>query len=108
MISEIVRQEAVYTATQSIPKGKVSTYGNIARVTGKRVHPRTVGAILGNNHDARVPCHRVVASDGSTGGYNKGISEKIIPASGLHEKETIDIRPASKEINIPQDARTSQ
>ena len=84
----IVRQEAVYTATQSIPKGKVSTYGNIARVTGKRVHPRTVGAILGNNHDARVPCHRVVASDGSIGGYNKGISEKI----KILKKEGVEIK----------------
>lgn len=75
--SVIERQEAVYRATQGIPKGKVRTYKSIARATGKSVHPRTVGIILNKNHNPEVPCHRVVSSDGSIGGYNKRVSEKI-------------------------------
>lgn len=73
----IARQEVVYRAAQKIPKGKVATYKTIALVAGKGMHARTVGVILGNNYDMRVPCHRVVSSDGSIGGYNRGIFEKI-------------------------------
>lgn len=73
----IARQEAVYRITQKIPKGKVGTYKDIANAAGKKVHPRTVGILLNRNHDPRVPCHRVVSSDGSMGGYNKGVPEKI-------------------------------
>lgn len=73
----IARQEAVYRATQGIPKGKVRTYKSIARVAGKSIYPRTVGIILNKNHNPDVPCHRVVSSDGSIRGYNKRVSEKI-------------------------------
>lgn len=85
--SVIIRQEAVYKVTQKIPKGKVVIYQDIARVAGKGVHSRAVGVILGNNYDIHVPCHRVVASDGSVGGYNKGVSEKI----KILKKEGIEI-----------------
>ena len=37
---------------------------------------RAVGAILKTNYDPTVPCHRVIRSDGSLGGYNRGASEK--------------------------------
>jgi O-6-methylguanine DNA methyltransferase len=67
--------EGVYKLASLIPKGKVSTYGAIAEQLG--MHPRAIGVILHKNKDKNVPCHRVVRANGSVGGYNKGIDEKI-------------------------------
>ncbi len=55
---------------EKIPKGKVSTYREIAHQLGTRAY-RAVGTALKKNPDApRIPCHRVVSSDGSLGGYD--------------------------------------
>lgn len=56
-------REKVYNLVRQIPKGKVTTYGAIA----KRLHmsPRTVGTALHlNPYEGDVPCHRVVNRDG--------------------------------------------
>jgi O-6-methylguanine DNA methyltransferase len=70
-------QKKVYNATRVIPKGKVSTYAAIARAIGEPRASRAVGGALNRNKSAEVPCHRVIRSDGSTGGYNGGIAKKI-------------------------------
>ncbi len=58
----------VYELVARIPKGKVLTYGDIAREIGLKT-PRQVGWILHRNDDQEhVPCHRVVFSDGSVSG----------------------------------------
>lgn len=56
--------ERVYALVARIPRGKVLTYGDIARAVG--THPRVVGRILHNNpySSEKVPCHRVVNSQG--------------------------------------------
>ncbi len=72
--------ERVYRLTSQIPKGKVTTYGAIAKKLGKPRASRAVGRILGANpHPIVVPCHRVVRSDGGLGGYTspRGIEMKI-------------------------------
>jgi O-6-methylguanine DNA methyltransferase len=38
---------------------------------------RAVGNILNKNYDPKIPCHRVIRVDGSTGGYNRGSAQKI-------------------------------
>ncbi len=65
----------VWFLVSYVPVGFVTTYGNLAKVLG--VHPRSVAAALRANHTSSIPCHRVVAADGSVGGYNKGREEKI-------------------------------
>lgn len=56
----------VYEAVKLIPKGKVSTYGEIARFLGKPHYARQVGwALHKNPAPIKVPCHRVVFSDGN-------------------------------------------
>jgi O-6-methylguanine DNA methyltransferase len=56
----------VYGAVSKIPKGKVATYGQIAKLTGIK-NPRVVGNILHKNPDPRnIPCHRVVNFQGKT------------------------------------------
>ena len=57
-------EEKVYQIVTEIPKGKVMTYGQIARYVGANT-PRIIGRIMHNNENPKiVPCHRVVFSDG--------------------------------------------
>ncbi|HQK63679.1 MAG TPA: MGMT family protein [Candidatus Staskawiczbacteria bacterium] len=53
------------------------TYKQVAKLSGSPRAYRVVGNILNKNHDPKIPCHRVVRSDGKTGGYNKGSAQKI-------------------------------
>ena len=58
-------KEKVYGFLETIPRGKVATYGQIASVLGNRNLARVVGNILHSNPDPqRFPCHRVVNSKG--------------------------------------------
>jgi O-6-methylguanine DNA methyltransferase len=69
----------VYTLTKQIPKGKVATYGQLARLAGSPGAARAVGMLMKTNPNApHTPCHRVVASNGKLTGYSggKGISTK--------------------------------
>lgn len=61
---------------RGIKKGETLTYGEVARRAGNRKAARAVGAILHTNYDPKIPCHRVVRSDGSLGGYNRGLARK--------------------------------
>lgn len=81
----------VYRICSSIPKGKVATYGQLARLAGKPKAARAVGVFMKNNPDAPiVPCHRVVASDGKLTGYSGigGVNKKkkMLIAEGVSLK----------------------
>lgn len=54
--------DKIYIAVKKIPKGRVVTYGEIAKMLG--ISPRTVGWVLHANRDLKVPCHRVVNKEG--------------------------------------------
>lgn len=69
--------KSVYEVVKNIPKGKVMTYKEVAKKAGSIKASRAVGNILNKNFDLKIPCHRVVRSDGSIGGYNRGLSNKI-------------------------------
>ncbi len=57
---------AVYEFVKTVPKGKVTTYGDVARAVGKPRASRQVGwALHSNPYQGTVPCHRVVFKDGS-------------------------------------------
>ncbi len=56
----------VYALVRRIPRGKVATYGQVARLLGAPRSARVVGwAMHGNPHGSRVPCHRVIQQGGS-------------------------------------------
>jgi len=75
---EIDLFEEVYKLTRQIPKGKVSTYGAIAKALGDIRASRAVGFALNQNPDPDfTPCYKVVNSDGTLGGFGLGIEEKI-------------------------------
>lgn len=80
-------RELVYEITSRIPKGKVATYGQIARLVGKPKAARMVGHYMKvNPHAPRVPCHRVVASNGALTGYSLGgveVKHKLLQKEGV-------------------------
>jgi methylated-DNA-[protein]-cysteine S-methyltransferase len=75
-------QVSVLQAVRTIPAGTVWTYGQMARAIGKPQASRAVGQALGRNPvPVVVPCHRVIASDGSLGGYSGGgglVSKRLL------------------------------
>jgi methylated-DNA-[protein]-cysteine S-methyltransferase len=71
-------QERVYKMVSSIPPGQVRSYGWVARQIGNPLAARAVGQALSSNPiPIVIPCHRVVASDGSLGGFSAGTRWKI-------------------------------
>jgi O-6-methylguanine DNA methyltransferase len=69
-------KEKVLRVVSKIPRGKVLTYKKVAEFAGRPRAYRAVGNILNGNYDPKIPCHRVVRSDGKTGGYNRGVRRK--------------------------------
>ncbi len=70
-------EQKVYKETAKIPKGKVSSYKNIALRIGRPKAYRAVANALHKNPFAPgVPCHRVIRSDGAIGGFAKGTASK--------------------------------
>jgi methylated-DNA-[protein]-cysteine S-methyltransferase len=67
----------VLSNVSKIPKGKTMTYKEVANQSGNPKAYRAVGNILNQNYDPKIPCHRVIRSDGKIGGYNRGKTNKI-------------------------------
>ncbi len=83
-------ENKVFSAVKKIPRGKVSTYSCVAKAIGALKAYRAVGNALNKNTNPDVPCHRVVRSDGTVGGFAHGTKKKIL----LLEKEGISIANA--------------
>ncbi len=64
--------QKVYAIVRRIPRGKTMTYGEVASRAGNPRAARAVGTLMSKNYDPRMPCHRVVRSDGRIGDYNRG------------------------------------
>lgn len=70
---QLTFKEKIYKLTKQIPKGKVATYGQLAKLAGSPGAARAVGMCMRTNPNAPiVPCHRVVASNGKLTGYSAG------------------------------------
>ncbi|HPN55146.1 MAG TPA: MGMT family protein [Candidatus Moranbacteria bacterium] len=76
--------EKVFAVVRKIPKGKTLSYKRVAELAGYPKAFRAVGNILNKNHNPKIPCHRVIRSDGKFGGYNRGAGqkEKILKKEG--------------------------
>ena len=78
-------QEAVWRELRKIPPGETRSYAQIAAAIGQPKAVRAVGTANGDNHVAvLIPCHRVIRSDGSLGGYAGGLDRKrkLLAAEG--------------------------
>jgi len=75
----------LYTLLSLVPPGMVTTYSSLARAAG--LHPRLAGLLLSRNPTPIiVPCHRVVRSDGSLGGYRYGgprVKRRLLELEGV-------------------------
>ncbi|MFH1290803.1 MAG: MGMT family protein [Nanoarchaeota archaeon] len=81
--------EKCYKVLRKVPRGKVTTYGALARAVGKPGAARAVGNAMNKNfHAPRVPCHRVVRSDGKVGGFATGTAKKI----KMLKKEGVEVK----------------
>jgi len=69
--------EKVLNIVAKIPAGKVMTYKEVAERAGSPWAARAVGSIMKANFNPKIPCHRVIRSDGVAGEYNRGRDEKI-------------------------------
>jgi len=64
-------QLKVWSYLKKIPKGKLKTYAQVAKAIGKPKAVRAVANAIGKNpFPPKIPCHRVIRSDGTLGGYS--------------------------------------
>src|ERR1700681_4935469 len=75
----------VLSTVRRIPPGRVTTYGDIARLAGRPRAARAVGNIMRTCRRPDVPCHRVVAAGGRLGGYggSEALKRSLLVAEGV-------------------------
>lgn len=105
--------ELVYSVVEQIPKGRVATYGQIARLIGKPRSSRVVGYALHRNpKPGIIPCHRVVFKDGALApGFAFGGSEaqrELLLSEGVvfTDKGTVDLETCLWEVLVRTRFRT--
>jgi methylated-DNA-[protein]-cysteine S-methyltransferase len=87
----------VLAAVRRVPPGETASYGEVARMIGRPGAARAVGAAVGRNPLGLViPCHRVIAGDGSLGGYGGGwwggrqagleLKRELLAREGVHPR----------------------
>ena len=87
MNQDLTFNEKCYELLKQIPRGKVTTYREMANALGTKAW-RAVGTAMAKNNNLIItPCHRVVRSDGSIGQYALGTNEK----AELLKKEGVEV-----------------
>ncbi len=93
--SKTTFNEKCYSVLVKVPKGKVTTYKEIARKLNTKAYRAVGNAMNKNPYAPKVPCHRVVNSNGNIGGFASGVKNKI----KMLRKEGIEIDKDNK-INL--------
>ncbi len=81
--------EKVRDTVRKISKGKTLSYKEVAIQAGNPNAARAVARIMAGNYDEAIPCHRVIRSDGTLGGYNRGgirVKRKLLLREGANLK----------------------
>lgn len=73
----ILFQKKIYNVVKKIPRGEVLTYKEVTKRAGYLKAWRAVGNVLNKNKNSKIPCHRVIRSDGRVGGYRDGTKKKM-------------------------------
>ncbi len=82
-------EQKIYKKLLEVPKGQITTYGELAKAVGLKNGQRVVGKIMNKNpYPVIIPCHRVVMSTGKIGGYAYGenIKTKLLNDEGIQIK----------------------
>ncbi|HKU33232.1 MAG TPA: MGMT family protein [Candidatus Nitrosotalea sp.] len=83
-------EDKVYKKLMEVPKGQVTTYGELAKAVGLKNGQRAIGRIMNKNpYPVIVPCHRVILSSGKVGGYAWGenIKANMLAKEGIKIKD---------------------
>ena len=91
--------ERIYDVVRRIPRGRVATYGQVARLAGLPRHARLVGYALHSlPAETRLPWHRVVAADGR-------IAKRAFPEDGRWQRELLEEEGVELDLagNVPLD-----
>lgn len=85
--------DKTYSLLKKVPKGKVTTYKELAKAANTKAY-RAIGQIMKKNPNApEVPCHRVVSSNGTLGGYmGKTTGETLQKKIALLKKEGVEVK----------------
>ena len=78
--------EKIYKKLLKVPKGQITTYGELAKAVGLKNGQRAVGKMMNKNpYPVIIPCHRVVMSTGKIGGYAYGenVKTKMLSDEGI-------------------------
>ncbi len=81
--------ERVKSVVRTIPEGSTLSYAEVAKRAGNPKAARAVAKVMSANYDPSVPCHRVIRSNGSLGGYNRG-GEKVKQEILERELQTVN------------------
>ncbi len=88
-------EQQVYKKLTQVPQGKITTYGELSKAVGLKNGQRVIGQIMKKNpYPVIIPCHRVVKSDGTVGGYAYGgdIKTNMLQKEGIkiHDGKILD------------------
>ncbi|MFH1608377.1 MAG: MGMT family protein [archaeon] len=87
--------EMCYKILRKVPKGKVTTYKEIAKALNTKAYRAVGNAMNKNPYAPQTPCHRVIKSNGEVGGFQSGVKNKIkmLKAEGIEIKDNkIDLK----------------
>mgnify|MGYP001590795620 CR=1 FL=1 len=87
--------QKIYSLLKKVPKGKVTTYKALAEAVGTKAYRAVGQAMRCNPYSPIVPCHRVVKSDGSIGGFSGSINSsgrEVKRKIRMLRKEGVEIR----------------
>ena len=93
MVIKLSFNERCYKALKKVPKGKVTTYGALARAINSKAYRAVGNAMNKNPYAPKVPCHRVIKSDGTIGGFASGTKKKI----KMLKKEGVEIKKGKQK-----------
>jgi len=82
-------EDKVYKKLLEVPKGRVTTYAELAKAVGLKNGQRAIGRMMNKNpYPVIVPCHRVILSSGKVGGYAWGenVKTKMLSKEGVKIK----------------------
>jgi len=86
--------EQLYKLLKTVPKGKVTTYKELAKALNSKAYRAVGNAMNKNPYAPKVPCHRVVKTNGEVGGFEGGTKKKI----KMLKKEGVEIKDSKIDL----------
>jgi len=87
--------EKCYAVLRKVPKGKVTTYREIARALNSKAYQAVGSAMHNNPYSPQVPCHRVVNANGNLGGFYSGQKKK----TQMLKEEGVEVKDNKIDLN---------